>query len=123
MKANIFPIVLIFCIYEKMKKNFQMISKLNLLVASKNILPSKCLRFESSNSIPPRVLSLFNGLVQNKRADLARSITLIETSNQQKKKEAQIILNMVLANLKEKRKDNSKHSLRIGFTGPPGAGN
>lgn len=119
-----------------------MISKLNILIAGRTTLISTCLRFGSSNSIPPRVSSLFEGLVTNKRADLARSITLIETTNQQKKREAQLLLNLVLGNLKTKRQDNSKHSLRIGywtypliqiikyllnasnlgFTGPPGAG-
>lgn len=92
-----------------------MISKLNILIAGRTTLFSTCLRFESLNAIPQRVSSLFEGLVTNKRADLARSITLIETTNQQKKREAQILLNLVLGNLKTKRENNSKHSLRIGY--------
>jgi len=75
-----------------------------------------------SSSVPPTVLSLFNGLINKTRSDLARSITLVETSNPDKKKLSHMLLHLVLTNLKEKRASNLKPSLRIGFTGPPGAG-
>ncbi len=75
-----------------------------------------------SSSVPKLVLDLFNGLISKTRSDLARSITLVETSNPHKKKLSQILLNLVLTNLKDKRASNLKPSLRIGFTGPPGAG-
>ena len=65
---------------------------------------------------------LFDGLVSNSRADLAKAITLIETTNPVKKKSAQVLLNLILHHLKEKRANNGKPCLRIGITGPPGAG-
>ena len=88
--------------------------------------------------------NLFNGLVNNNRADLAKSITLIETTHPFKKVLAQEYLNRVLKHLKEK-KNKDKVCLRVGkggiylfyfrvfdefnflfcfkgITGPPGAG-
>lgn len=67
-----------------------------------------------SHETPPKVLSLFNGLIGNKRADLARSITMVETSNPEKKKLAQMLLNLVLGDLREKRNKSMRPSLRIG---------
>jgi hypothetical protein len=55
----------------------------------------------------------FNGIVNYTRADLARAITLIESSNQNKKKDAQLLMNQILAHLKvNQRKDPC---LRLGF--------
>lgn len=80
---------------------------------------SKC---KAISSIPPEVSSLYEGLIENKRNCLSKAITLIETTNLEKKKKSQILLNLIMGNLRERRKKNLKSSLRIGFTGPPGAG-
>ena len=68
------------------------------------------------------VNSLFVGIVSSKRPELARAITLVETSNATKKIIAQVLLNRLLVKLKENRVNNAKKCLRIGITGPPGAG-
>ncbi len=60
------------------------------------------------------VFDLFNGLVASKRSDLAKSITLIETVNTDKKKQAQLLLHKVLEVLKQKKNNNENPSLRIG---------
>lgn len=62
------------------------------------------------------VKTVFNGLVNGNRASLARSITLIETTSETRKTEAQELLDMTLQNLKQQ----PTKSYRIGFTGPPG---
>jgi LAO/AO transport system kinase len=46
----------------------------------------------------------------------------VETTHPVKKVLAQSLLNQVLKRLKENRENNAKICLRIGFTGPPGAG-
>jgi hypothetical protein len=61
------------------------------------------------------VENLFQGIVSNKRASLARSITLVETTHPQKRILSQLLLNRVLAKLKEDRKDNKKLCLRLGI--------
>ena len=58
---------------------------------------------------------LFDGLIKSKRSDLAKSITLVETTNAEKKKQSQKLLHKVLDDLKRKRSNNNKPSLRIGF--------
>lgn len=92
------------------------------------------------------VEKIFKGVTTNKRADLARSITLIETTNPEKKILAQILLNKVLHKLKRDRETSKTTCLRVGkilsklnysgsnvlhfhliclhvgITGPPGAG-
>lgn len=60
--------------------------------------------------------NLFNGLINNNRADLAKSITLIETTHPFKKVLAQEYLNRVLKHLKEK-KNKDKVCLRVGKVG------
>lgn len=57
---------------------------------------------------------LFDGLTKSKRSDLAKSITLVETSNAEKKIKSQLLLHKVLDDLKHKRLDNKPPSLRIG---------
>lgn len=76
----------------------------------------QCLKYSTSNQVD----SLFDGLIKCKRCDLARSITLIETTNPEKKKQSQLLLHKVLDDLKQKRLNNLSPSLRIGITGPPG---
>lgn len=57
---------------------------------------------------------IFKGVVSNRRADLARSITLIETTSSEKKALAQALLNKVLRKLKHDRETNKKVCLRVG---------
>jgi len=73
--------------------------------------PCKAFRFRYSSYANV----LYEGLTQSRRSDLARSITLIETGNPEKKKQAQILLKQILEDLKQKRIANSKPSLRIGY--------
>jgi LAO/AO transport system kinase len=68
------------------------------------------------------IRALFEGLVAHSRADLAKSITLIEATSVKKKQNAQMFIGMVLKHLKEKKNHSSKICLRVGITGPPGAG-
>jgi hypothetical protein len=63
----------------------------------------------SRNSVP----MLYTGLIEENRAALARSITLIETTNESKKLLAQDLLDKVLNYLKS-LKSLKKRSFRIG---------
>jgi len=67
---------------------------------------------------------LFNGLKEGDRASLARSITLIETTNKKKAEEARELVEHVSAYCKKKADQIGKPvlSFRIGLSGPPGAG-
>ena len=64
----------------------------------------------SKNSVP----ALYSGLIEENRASLARSITLIETTNETKKVLAQDLLDKVLNYLKC-NKESRKPSFRIGI--------
>jgi hypothetical protein len=90
--------------------------KLNRLLL--NIFDSRALNPKNFSKLTPSqeetVNSLFNGIVGNRRAELARSITLVETSNPVKKNMAQVLLNKLLTRLKENRQNNAKVCLRIG---------
>ncbi|KAK7474265.1 hypothetical protein BaRGS_00034508 [Batillaria attramentaria] len=67
---------------------------------------------------------LFVGLMRHDRASLARAITLIESSNVQKRRQGQLLLTSVLEHLKDEDTVSSGglRSFRIGLSGPPGAG-
>nr|CAB3263874.1 methylmalonic aciduria type A protein, mitochondrial-like [Phallusia mammillata] len=71
---------------------------------------------------------LFKGVTNGNRASLAEAITLVESSHETKKFMSQILLQMVLRTLDQENstvKNNELHpstTLRIGITGPPGAG-
>lgn len=64
---------------------------------------------------------LFEGLVAGDRASLARSITLVESTTEQNREEAEVLMQMVLKENK-RRTENKLESFRMGLTGPPGAG-
>lgn len=91
-----------------------MLFKLNSLRLCQ-IKYSTILSRSTSNTTPSFEESLFNGLINNKRSDLARSITLVETTNPEKKKKSQKLMKLVLENLKEKRVANEKPCIRIGY--------
>ena len=67
---------------------------------------------------------LVKGLREGNRAALAKAITLIETTNAQKKLQANALVNTLLTDAQRtlKSKGPSSLSLRIGLSGPPGAG-
>ena len=66
----------------------------------------------------PTVDQLFQGLVQGERSALARSITLVESTNHARRTEAKHLLTKVL----EHNAIYKSKTFRIGLTGPPGAG-
>lgn len=92
------------------------VNKLDTTEIIHNVLLNK--RFMSTTNDLSKynatVESLFKGVISNKRSDLARSITLIETSNPEKKVFAQLLLNKVLHKLKRDREMNKKICLRVG---------
>ena len=85
-----------------------------------------------------KILKLYEGLCDGDRAALAESITLVESSSQDKKEMGQILLQRILKKSNETNNQTqlseyvqqqfslnevSKNlTLRIGITGPPGAG-
>lgn len=73
---------------------------------------SRVLKYSAEKNF---VDGLFNGLtVFNRRADLAKSITLVESTNPQKKLLAQSLLNQILNKLKTDRSENKRPCLRVG---------
>lgn len=67
---------------------------------------------------------LLKGLQVGQRASLAESITLVETSHPKKKLQARQLLTQVLQDAKKKYSIHGTKtlSLRLGISGPPGAG-
>merc|ERR1711962_1427804 len=66
----------------------------------------------------PTVDQIFQGLVDGDRAALARSITLVESTNDGRRAEAKRLLTQVL----QHNSSAKLKTFRIGLTGPPGAG-
>merc|ERR1712168_95780 len=66
----------------------------------------------------PSVDQLFQGLLNEDRASLARSVTLVESTNPTRRAEAKQLLTKVL----EHNAVHKTKTFRIGLTGPPGAG-
>jgi LAO/AO transport system kinase len=60
---------------------------------------------------------LLEGVLEGNRAHLARAITLVESKHPAKRKEARQLLTSLLAH-----QSRSNDSIRIGFSGAPGAG-
>jgi len=94
-------------------------------------------RLKSTIKIPSqtnRVEKLYAGLLSEdailRRVSLSKAITLIETTHPVKRKQAEYLLSKLLKsgisrNLSQNRKTEAskmKTALRIGLTGPPGAG-
>ena len=75
-------------------------------------------RFTPTPVKRPSVDQLFEGLVNEERAALARSITLVESTNHVRRTEAKQLLTKVL----EHNAIHKTKTFRIGLTGPPGAG-
>ena len=111
----------------------------NIASFTKSLLknPSEINRAFPENSYESRTINkLLQGLKDKKRSSLAESITLVESSHPIKKLMGQVLLQLALSEptmqprsqiqtkcaalLKESH--NHKSTLRIGMTGPPGAG-
>ena len=81
---------------------------------------SKLSRTSSPNEASEqKVLKLLCDLTEGKRSALAKAITLVETTNHEKKLLAHSLISHTLEQLKIKGKSTS---MRIGLSGPPGAG-
>jgi len=107
--------------------NFLSVSCLFANNASRrSLLHSKCgVKTSPVNiNLTGNAAKLFNGLKEGDRASLARSITLIETTNKKKAEEARELVEHVSAYCKKKADQIGKPvlSFRIGLSGPPGAG-
>ncbi|XP_064636890.1 methylmalonic aciduria type A protein, mitochondrial-like [Lineus longissimus] len=72
----------------------------------------------------PMVNELYEGILDGKRASLARGITLVESTHPGRKAMGQVLLTKILLHQREMMKKTSQKvsSFRIGLTGPPGAG-
>lgn len=58
--------------------------------------------------------SLFDGVINNRRPELAKSITLIETTSPKKKILSEKLLNNVLFRIKDKKDNHENPCLRVG---------
>ncbi|TPX38200.1 hypothetical protein SmJEL517_g00224 [Synchytrium microbalum] len=71
-----------------------------------------------------RISTLFNALISGDRAALARSITLVESTRADHRKEAQELLSLVLDHAKKRTSTvaNWPTTFRVGLSGSPGVG-
>lgn len=78
--------------------------------------PGFCHRHGSIKSLEPLVQTLFEGLNSKNRSSLARAITLVESTNSEKKNLAQNLLSLVSQDLKRKQEERNGEptSFRIG---------
>jgi len=82
----------------------------------------------SKTSQTNRVEKLYGGLLSEdailRRTSLSKAITLIETTHPVKRMQAELLLSKLLNenSSKDTQKNAKKSALRIGLTGPPGAG-
>jgi len=81
-------------------------------------------RQSSSFKLTENSAKLLEGLKTGNRACLARSITLVESTNKQKSEEARNLIEHVTKYCQQKAKSRGKPvtSFRLGLSGPPGAG-
>ncbi|RXG53337.1 Methylmalonic aciduria type A protein, mitochondrial [Armadillidium vulgare] len=75
-----------------------------------------------NTKVDPLVKNLLQGVVEGRRAALAESITLVESSNARKKLKAKELIYLILQYMKNKNVLKTNLSFRIGLSGPPGAG-
>ena len=136
--------------YEQIKRNFNFHNYVEILNESFRFFKSSSsLVTENKNfnwnefickdsSHIKTVDKLYHGLYNGERAALAESITLVESLNESKKQMGQHLLQLVLQNLKHpsaqtsftgyiqnklnKTNEKTNLTLRLGITGPPGAG-
>lgn len=66
----------------------------------------------------PATEKLARGVLAGERVSLSRSITLVESTNPEHGKQAELLLDFVLKH----RTTSAAESFRVGITGPPGAG-
>lgn len=81
-------------------------------------LSTKVAAVDYSSVLSPKenstVQNLFKGVIAQKRASLAESITLVESTNPRRKLQSRMLLELVLENLKERESKNSSKTFRIG---------
>ncbi|KAF5397789.1 Methylmalonyl Co-A mutase-associated GTPase MeaB [Paragonimus heterotremus] len=83
----------------------------------------RCYRIRLPNGeVPEQIKELTEKLFQGDRRSLSRSITLLESTNPLRRQEGQYILSQAMNYLHEQEKSSGRYTLRIGLSGPPGAG-
>lgn len=65
---------------------------------------------------------LLAGLREGSRAALAESVTLVESRSELKREKAAKLMTLVCRDLQQRKRTSSFHTLRVGVSGPPGAG-
>ncbi|KAK7072208.1 hypothetical protein SK128_020540 [Halocaridina rubra] len=90
----------------------------------KTVTASSAYSSSAEGTVDPLVQRLLHGLYAGRRASLAESITLVETSHPKKKFLARQLLTNILQNaqISEYLRGYRALSFRIGLSGPPGAG-
>ncbi|EGG17916.1 Methylmalonic aciduria type A protein [Cavenderia fasciculata] len=102
------------------KKKIPHINDLNnggIIDHSKNVLYEK---------LTDQNKKLIDGISNSHRVELARLITLIESSKEDHQQQARLIISILMQIAKKEEESRGKHgkpkSFRIGISGPPGAG-
>ena len=81
------------------------------------------MEYSSESKMPLKTVDeLFEQLVSGNRATLATTITLIESTKDSHKYQADALLSKALSYLKVRHETAGKSTFRIGLTGAPGAG-
>ncbi|GBB93062.1 hypothetical protein RclHR1_02100011 [Rhizophagus clarus] len=80
--------------------------------------------YSTNHDFPSKVLELYEGIKMQDRYNLAKAITLVESTRKDHRIQAQQLLSLIL----DTRHDDSKETgdsistFRIGLSGPPGVG-
>ncbi|KAF8561009.1 hypothetical protein P879_09670 [Paragonimus westermani] len=83
----------------------------------------RCYRsYLPDNEVPEQIKEMTEKLFQGDRRSLSRSITLLESTNPLRRREGQYILSQAMNYLHEQEESSGRYTLRIGLSGPPGAG-
>ncbi|CAL8091976.1 unnamed protein product [Calicophoron daubneyi] len=61
-------------------------------------------------------------LIEGNRRSLSQAITLVESRNSGRRRVGQLILNNVMRYLSDQEQKEGRYTLRVGLSGPPGAG-
>ncbi len=75
-------------------------------------------KFHAKVTMTPYTVSLADGILSNQRHSLAKAITLIESSRNDHREQADLLMAHLAKKLSSSLK--SKDSLRLGVSGPPG---
>ncbi|THD22883.1 LAO/AO transport system kinase [Fasciola hepatica] len=74
------------------------------------------------SKIPNSVRQMTENLFQGNRRSLAQAITLLESTHPDRRYEGQYILDRCMNHLSQQEESTGKYTIRIGLSGPPGAG-